>query len=114
MIDDHKTTLKAECKQYESEYKQTVEEAEAAYKHAKKQAKEEMEHKMFVFLQREVDIILKSDEFANSDAKIKAKVESFVSWMNNASKSCGHRKADGKAATFAVEKQRLELIHVWG
>jgi hypothetical protein len=111
MINDRKTTLKSEYKQYESEYKQAIQDAEVTYKRTKEQAKEDMERKIYVVLQREVDILLKTDEFSNSDAKTKAKVECFVSWMNNASKSCGHGSVDEKSATFAEEKQP-ELIQV--
>ncbi|KAF9959830.1 hypothetical protein BGZ65_000017 [Modicella reniformis] len=111
MINDHKSTLKTEYKQYESEYKQTVKDAEATYKRAKEQAKQDMERKTLDAVKREVDIILTTDEFSNSDAKTKAKVEGFVSWMNGEFESRDQCRDDHKAATFADEKQP-DLISV--
>ncbi|KAG0244692.1 hypothetical protein B0O80DRAFT_462148 [Mortierella sp. GBAus27b] len=112
MINERKSTLKTEYKQYESEYKQTVNEAEETYKRAKEQAKEDLQHKTLSALQREIDIILKTDEFANSDAKTKAKIEGFVSCMNNKFESRGHCKVEEQPATFADEKKQPELVHV--
>ncbi|KAG0003391.1 hypothetical protein BGZ65_001747, partial [Modicella reniformis] len=81
MINDYKSALKTEYKQYEyeSEYKQTVKDAEATYQRAKEQAKQDFERKTLDTVKREVDIVLTTDAFANSDAKTKAKVEGFVS-----------------------------------
>ena len=101
MIKDRKTTLKSECKQYEIEYKQALEIAESEYKRAKEQAKIDMLHKALDAVKREVDIITTTEEFANSDAKTKAKIEGCRTWMDGAFKI--HCR-DEKHGPFADEK----------
>ncbi|KAF9163278.1 hypothetical protein BGX21_011466 [Mortierella sp. AD011] len=82
IIKDHKTVLKAECQQYEVEYKQALKDAEAEYKRAKQQAKENMCHNMLDAVKREVDGITATEAFTNADAKTKAKIEGFRTWIN--------------------------------
>ncbi|KAG0354355.1 hypothetical protein BC939DRAFT_443230 [Gamsiella multidivaricata] len=84
IIKDHKTALKAENKRFEAEYKQAVKDAEVEYKRAKQEAKDDLIRKTLDAVKREVDIITATDEFANSDAKTKGKIEGFRSWMNSA------------------------------
>ncbi|KAG0200867.1 hypothetical protein BGX28_006178 [Mortierella sp. GBA30] len=84
MINNHKAALKVEYKQYEADYKQAVKDAEEEYKHAKEQAKERLLLDTLNAVRREVDVITSSDEFANSDAKSKSKVEGFRTWVEAA------------------------------
>ncbi|KAI8601238.1 hypothetical protein EDD21DRAFT_353854 [Dissophora ornata] len=85
MIKDHMTALTSEYKQHEIEYKQALEIAESEYKRAKEQAKMDVIHKTLDAVKREVDIITTTDEFANSDAKTKAKIEGCRAWISSAS-----------------------------
>ncbi|KAF9079570.1 hypothetical protein BGX29_005362, partial [Mortierella sp. GBA35] len=88
LINDHKATLKTEIKQYETDYKQTLKDAEAEYKRAKKQAAETMYRSSIDAVKREIDIITATDEYANSDAKTKAKIAQFQTWMGCAAHKC--------------------------
>ncbi|KAF9118927.1 hypothetical protein BGW39_000742 [Mortierella sp. 14UC] len=90
LVKDHKAALKVECKQYESDYKQALKDAEIEYKRVKKQAEDDMYRKTIDAVKREVEIIATTDEYANSDAKTKAKIIQFQSWMGNAA---AHRAA---------------------
>ncbi|KAF9116050.1 hypothetical protein BGX27_005079 [Mortierella sp. AM989] len=87
IIKEHKTILKAESQQYEHEYKQALKNAEEEYKRAKQQAKENMHRSLLDAVKREMDAIMATEEFANSDAKTKTKIEGFKTWMAGASVS---------------------------
>ncbi|KAF9989546.1 hypothetical protein BGZ75_006093, partial [Mortierella antarctica] len=84
MINNHKAALKIEYKQYEADYKLAVKAAEDAYKRAKDLAKEDLLRNTLGAVRREVDVITSTDEFANSDAKTRSKVEEFRSWVDGA------------------------------
>jgi hypothetical protein len=95
IIKDHKTVLKVEYKRFEIEYKQAVKEAEAEYKRAKEQAKGELFRKTMDMVKREIDVITATDEYANSDAKTKSKIDNFKSWMSSAeAKHFGEKEED--------------------
>ncbi|KAG0281694.1 hypothetical protein BGZ96_001052 [Linnemannia gamsii] len=104
IIKTHKTALKTEIEQYETECKQTIREAEAEYKRVKKQAEEDMYRKTFDAVKREVDIITTTDEYANSDAKTKAKITQFQSWIGCAGMWCS-----GFAVCGREEKKEQEM-----
>ncbi|KAF9358781.1 hypothetical protein BGX26_000924 [Mortierella sp. AD094] len=106
IIKDHKTVLKAECQQYEVEYKQALKDAEAEYKRAKQQAKENMYRNMLDAVKREVDEITDTEAFANSEAKTKAKIEGFKTWMSIAPIS---NIGSELQSSYRAEKQ-LEMI----
>ncbi|KAF9147485.1 hypothetical protein BG015_010879, partial [Linnemannia schmuckeri] len=74
IIKSHKTALKSEFKQYEIDCKQTVKEAEAEYKRVKKQAEETMVRQTLDAVNREIEVILATDEYKGSDEKTKAKL----------------------------------------
>ncbi|KAF9147486.1 hypothetical protein BG015_010880 [Linnemannia schmuckeri] len=116
LVKDHKAALKVEYKQYELEYKQALKDAEVEYKRAKKQAEEDMYRKTLEAVKREVDIIATTDEYANSDAKTKAKIAQFQNWMGNAAahralevESEGEEEEAG-AASFVEEKMTPHLF----
>ncbi|KAG0001798.1 hypothetical protein BGZ80_003979 [Entomortierella chlamydospora] len=106
MIKDRKSVLKTEHKQCEGEYKQAVKDAEAEYERSKRQAKENMYRNILHAAQTEVDAIMATDVFANSDAKTRAKIEGFRAWMTTASTSC---IGEEPLPSYPVEK-KPELI----
>ncbi|KAF9116051.1 hypothetical protein BGX27_005080 [Mortierella sp. AM989] len=108
MVKDRKSTLKTEYKQIETEYKQTIKDAEAEYERIKKQAKEDMYRNVLNSVQIEVDAIVATDAYANSDVKTKAKIEGFRAWMTGASSSCINNEAQSE---YPIEK-KPELISV--
>ncbi|KAF8937693.1 hypothetical protein BGZ47_008911 [Haplosporangium gracile] len=88
IIKSHKTALKSEIKQYETDYKQTVKEAEAECKRVKKQAEETMARQTLDAVNREIEVILITDEYKGSDEKTKAKLVQFQSWVGYAGMWC--------------------------
>ncbi|KAG9324937.1 hypothetical protein KVV02_005176 [Mortierella alpina] len=110
MINNHKAALKIEYKQYEADYKQAVKAAEDAYKSAKDLAKEDLLRNTLGAVRREVDVITSTDEFANSDAKTRSKVEEFRSWVDSAAlKHLGDDALSEKTTAhgFPVDKKVL-------
>ncbi|KAF9913033.1 hypothetical protein EC991_005901 [Linnemannia zychae] len=92
IIKDHKSALKSEFKQYDVECKQTIKDAEAEYKRIKKEAEETMFKKTLDAVNREIEVILSTDEYKGSDEKTKAKIVQFQSWVGCAgqwSHGCG-------------------------
>ncbi|KAF9184511.1 hypothetical protein BGZ51_003320 [Haplosporangium sp. Z 767] len=99
IIKSHKSALKAEYKQYEIEYKQAVKEAEAEYERSKQEAKDKLYRSTLEAINREINVITATDEYANSDKKTKTKIDNFKSWMNTeAEKHLGER--DGELEVF--------------
>ncbi|KAH7036939.1 hypothetical protein BKA57DRAFT_496634 [Linnemannia elongata] len=88
LIKSHKTALKSEFKQYDTDCKQTIKEAEAEYKRVKKQAEETMLRQTLDAVNREIEVILETDEYKGSDDKTKAKMVQFQSWVGCAGYKC--------------------------
>ncbi|KAF9941955.1 hypothetical protein BGZ67_003526 [Mortierella alpina] len=110
MINNHKAALKIEYKQYEADYKLAVKAAEDTYKRAKDLAKEDLLRNTLGAVRREVDVITSTDEFANSDAKTRSKVEEFRSWVDGAAlKHLGDDTLSEKTTAhgFPVDKKVL-------
>ena len=90
LIKTHKTALKSEIKQYDINCKHTIKEAEAEYKRVKKQAEETMFRQTLDAVNREIEVILATDEYKGSDENTKAKITQFQSWVGCAGMSyCG-------------------------
>ncbi|KAG0267295.1 hypothetical protein BGZ95_002871 [Linnemannia exigua] len=81
IIKSHKTALKSEFKQYDLDCKQAIKDAEAEYKRIKKEAEETMFRNTLDAVNREIEIILTTDEYRGSDEKTKAKIAQFQSWV---------------------------------
>ncbi|KAG9070318.1 hypothetical protein KI688_009655 [Linnemannia hyalina] len=88
IIKTNKTALKSEIKQYDTDCKQTVKEAEAEYKRVKKQAEETMYRQTLDAVNREIEVIMATDEYKGSDEKTKAKMVQFQSWVGCAGYKC--------------------------
>ncbi|KAG0312400.1 hypothetical protein BGZ97_011215 [Linnemannia gamsii] len=106
IIETHKSALKFEIKQYETNCKQVIKEAEDDYKRVKKQAEEDMYRKTLEAVKREVDIITTTDEYANSDAKTKAKIAQFQSWVGCA----GMWRCGASACGMEEKKKEQEVV----
>ncbi|KAH7036935.1 hypothetical protein BKA57DRAFT_496631 [Linnemannia elongata] len=105
LIKSHKTALKTEIKQYDTDCKQTIKEAEAGYKRVKKQAEETMFRQTLDAVNREIEVILETDEYKGSDEKTKAKIAQFQSWV--ACAACGGDKKEQGQDQEMVEKEVL-------
>ncbi|KAK3813639.1 MAG: hypothetical protein JOS17DRAFT_450837 [Linnemannia elongata] len=88
LIKTHKTALKSEIKQYDTDCKQTIKEADAEYKRVKKQAEETMFRQTLDAVNREIEVIMATDEYKGSDEKTKAKMVQFQSWVGCAGYKC--------------------------
>jgi len=106
IVNDHKAVLKTEFKQYESEYRHTFKDAEAEYERVRKQAEETMHRNMMDAVKREMDIILATDEYASSDAKTKAKIAQFQTWVGCGVASYVYELKGGEEGKVMVEKQQ--------
>ncbi|KAK3813642.1 MAG: hypothetical protein JOS17DRAFT_779294 [Linnemannia elongata] len=112
LIKTHKTALKSEIKQYDTDCKQTIKEAEAEYKRVKKQAEETMLRQTLDAVNREIEVILSTDEYMGSDEKTKAKIAQFQSWVGCAGMwccgaACGGDKKEQEQEREMVEKEVL-------
>ncbi|KAG0338723.1 hypothetical protein BG004_007105 [Podila humilis] len=83
LIKERNLSLKAECRQFEQTYKQAIQEAELDYRFAVEQAKADMFRDIFIAIQRDVDMVLASNEYKNADAKTRSKIDCFRAWMVN-------------------------------
>ncbi|KAG0374974.1 hypothetical protein BGX24_009687 [Mortierella sp. AD032] len=81
ILKSHKIALKSEMKQYDLDCKQAIKDAEAEYKRIKKEAEETMFRNTLDAVNREIEIILSTDEYQGSDEKTKAKIAQFQSWV---------------------------------
>ncbi|KAG0281691.1 hypothetical protein BGZ96_001049, partial [Linnemannia gamsii] len=113
IIKSHKTSLKSEIKQYENDCKQTVKEAEDEYKRVKKLAEEAMLRQTLNAVNREIEVIMTTDEYKGSDEKTKAKFAQFQSWVGCAGHKClgAEREKEEKEAKEAKEKDQDEQQH---
>ncbi|KAF9581633.1 hypothetical protein BGW38_001273 [Lunasporangiospora selenospora] len=97
MIKDRKTVLKAEYKDYEVVYKQELLQADADYKVAQEQAKNNFVRVVAASLNRELDAVERTDEFANSDEKTKNKIHKMRTWIDHESRKCGGEQQQYKS-----------------
>ncbi|KAG0305314.1 hypothetical protein BGZ98_004319 [Dissophora globulifera] len=108
IIKDHKSALKVELKQYEAEYKIALKVADAEYKRAKEQAKVDVIRKTLLVVTREVDTISATQEYANSDAKTKGKIQKFRAWMDNVTE----KHLEGEVESDFLEAEEVEEVYV--
>ncbi|KAK5822901.1 hypothetical protein F5H01DRAFT_336799 [Linnemannia elongata] len=106
LIKTHKTALKSEIKQYDTDCKQAVKEAEAEYKRVKKQAEETMFRQTLDAVNREIEVILETDEYKGSDEKTKAKIAQFQSWVACAGTWCSGAACGGDKKEQEQEQEQ--------
>ncbi|KAF9141588.1 hypothetical protein BGX30_004505 [Mortierella sp. GBA39] len=112
IIKTNKTALKSEIKQYDTDCKQVVKEAEAEYKRVKKQAEETMFRQTLDAINREIEVIMETDEYKGSDEKTMAKIAQFQSWVGCAGMwccgaGCGGNKKEQEQEQEMAEKEVL-------
>ncbi|KAF9927258.1 hypothetical protein FBU30_003369 [Linnemannia zychae] len=111
MIKSHKSALKAEFKQHESTCKNTIKDAEAEYRRVKKQAEETMYRNILDAVNREIEIVMTTDEYMGADEKTKSKLVQFQEWIGCAGQKChgsdGNREKDVKEVVFDMKEHEL-------
>ncbi|KAK5822902.1 hypothetical protein F5H01DRAFT_336803 [Linnemannia elongata] len=108
LIKTHKSALKTEIKQYDTDCKQTIKEAEAEYKRVKKQAEETMFRQTLDAVNREIEVILETDEYKGSDEKTKAKIAQFQSWVACAGTWCSGAACGGDKKEQGQDQEMME------
>ncbi|KAF9208059.1 hypothetical protein BGZ49_009924 [Haplosporangium sp. Z 27] len=77
--------LKAECKQYESDYEQKLRQAEVEFKRTRLELKEQKDRQQMDAVVRVMNNLAQSNEYKGSSENIRNRLEKVRSWIDYAS-----------------------------
>ncbi|KAF9094858.1 hypothetical protein BGX27_001367 [Mortierella sp. AM989] len=104
--------LKAECKEYESDYEQKLRQAEIEFKRTKLDLKEQKDRQQMDAVLRVMNNLAQSDEYKGSSESIRTKLEKIRSWIDYAAtKSNDHwtRERQQFNARYGGDKTTVEV-----